>query len=219
MPNKPVVTIPAFVFVTGQEPVSDQVDAAGARTLRGWQQRAYDALREHALRICVAPTGSGKSTLIKALAADELRRDPRNKVIVAVPQCLIARSFAASSILVNGTAVAWDADNYLINTRSNVDELCDFVCSEPGDSAEARTMVCTQQTLVLAFERLVEAGAEWSGVGLYIDEAHHSSDDNRLGAVVLDWLDKKRGSVWLGNANASWRRPTASVHATHPALP
>lgn len=203
-----VKILPAIKIAAGQEPAEDHADVTGAKALRGWQARGLRALRSKALSILLAPTGSGKSTLLKALALTAMRRDPSLKVIIAVPQMLIARSFAQDDLLIDGKPARWHVaeQHRLIGTNDNVTRLVDFLKSGDG-----RTLICTHQTLVLAHQKLMNEGGAWPNVALYIDEAHHSSADesdrathNRLGQLVAHWMEAKPGPLLL--ATATWMR-------------
>lgn len=213
-PDVGLTTIPAFTIPAGQSPVEDKVDAAGAMELRGWQVHGFGALRGRPRRILLAPTGSGKSTLIKALACDELASDPARKVVIAVPQTLIGDSFDAADLHLDGGPVRWSVGRRLLDGSGTIDALIAFLRGE-GDGA--RSLVCTHQALVLAHQKMMRGHkgkrSPWAGVSLYIDEAHHSHAadageeelvHNRLGQVVAHWLERKPGPLLL--ATATWMR-------------
>ena len=224
-----VSVVPAMTLKAGVNPAPDRRDVSGAVVLRGWQAEAYNTLRGEAHRILLAPTGSGKSTLIKSLAAEELQRDPRTKVVIAVPQLIIARSFGdvPQGILCDGKVVTWKVGHNLADRdgKAAVSALCAFLQGKPGTTPESRTLVCSHQTLVLAHQRLVKNAkrSPWHGVSLYVDEAHHSRAEdagdvgdsnetneqvaalnNRLGQLVAHWLDRAPGPLLL--ATATWLR-------------
>lgn len=212
----------AAIIPAGQNPVPDHVEAGGVIRLRGWQGQAYEALRGRLQAIMLAPTSAGKSVAIKAIAVDELRRHPRAKVIVAVPQYVIASSFGREVIrLPDGSVETFDVDVNLINVCASVDALVAFVNGGPADG---RVCVCTHQTLVLAHAKFMRGHkgkrSPWEGVCLFIDEAHHSraedGDDggetvdearkanNKLGQLVAHWVKAKPGNILL--TTATWFR-------------
>lgn len=213
----------AFTLTAGQHPVEDAVSAAGAMKLRGWQKDGYKALRGHPLRILLAPTGSGKSTLIKALAWDDLDSDPKARVVIAVPQTLIGDSFDAVDLLIDRRLARWSVDRRLLSGAGSVEALVAFVRDGAKDG---RSLVCTHATLVRAHQILMAGAKEtpspWAGVSLFIDEAHHSTAvdldpevdvpleqqeaalRNQLGRVVAHWLERAPGPLLL--ATATWMR-------------
>jgi len=223
--TKPILhTIPAFTTPAGQAPIHDTTKGT-AKGLRPWQVRGFDALRGKALRILISPTGSGKSTLMKALTLDDLDRDPSGKVIIALPQLLIAGSFEVADLVIEGRVRHWESSRRLLDGNQTVESVVSFLRDTPT-TPEQRILVCTHQTLVAAHERLLKAAkgsaSPWKGVSLYIDETHHSRsadlpDDidiaqakkeralqNKLGKVVAHWLDKDPGRLLL--ATATWMR-------------
>jgi len=120
MPLPPIHKIPAFTTTAGAQPEHD-ASIGSAKELRSWQARGFTALRDHRRRILISPTGSGKSTLMKALTFADLDNDPSSKVIIALPQLLIAGSFEPVdlALVIAGFPVAHLSPNYATNTGSS----------------------------------------------------------------------------------------------------
>lgn len=208
-----VVEVTAFKVPAGQSPAKDQTDPSGATILRAWQRRGFDALRGQRRRILIAPTASGKSTLVKALACDELTSDPSMRAIVAVPQTMIARSFGAIRLRLGQHTFQWAAGHDLADdSPQTIRRLIEFLKAPPACDLAGRILLCTHQTLVRAHQRLIAEGGPagpWAGVSLYLDETHHSQADavdvaNRLGELVGHWLDAAPGPLTL--ITATWLR-------------
>ncbi len=206
----------AFTIPAGERPIADHA-RDGLSDLRDWQKRGYKALSAASLRILLAPTGSGKSTLIKALCGNDLRLSPAMRAVVAVPQTLIARSFGRAGLRVDRKPLIWDPGVKLFDGVGSVDALIRFLRAPAAETASARTLVCTHQTLVLAHQKMMKGRGKkpspWANVSLAIDEAHHSKSEdgeegeslnNRLGDVVAHWLDARPGPLLL--STATWLR-------------
>ncbi len=181
---------------------------------RKWQPEAYTALVGHWWRRLLAPTGSGKSTVARALLWADLKAG--FKVIVAFPQTVISRSFETLNILLpSGEEVQWDPGKRLIDSdESTIEALVQFVVNPPGPTPRSRILICTHATLVRAHQRLMEAGHSWAGAGgvsLGVDESHFVKADgedeegyNELGKVVAHFLRLKPGPLLL--MTATWLR-------------
>ena len=83
-------------------------------TLRDYQQAAYDTANGRSRVIVNMPTGWGKSFLLCALAASDLR-DPCRKVVICVPQRIIAKGFGERKhiLLPDGAEVDWSVPRNL----------------------------------------------------------------------------------------------------------
>lgn len=221
--TKPIISIPAFNIQPGPAP-APTVEIDGTMVLLEWQERGFNELCHAQWRIMTAPTGSGKSTLIKALSAVELADDPKMKVVITVPQRIIGGSFGAlkdqcnpvTNLRVKGHHYEWEAGVSLLNVANPVKRLLAFLKAPPGKTPAERVAVCTHATLVAAQKHIAKEKPKrnpWKGVSLYIDEAHHAqcseAEDeamsNRLGQLVAYWLDHKLGHITL--TTATWLRP------------
>lgn len=183
-------------------------NAKGALQMRPWQKRAFAQLKGKQRRIIIAPTGSGKSILLKALAYKDLAAG--NKVIIIVPQSIIAqRSFQQATYikLPNGKEIEWCAANFLINQNDTVTKLLAFIEAPIGATPNSRILICTHQTLVFASKKFQNT---LNDISLFIDETHHSSTandpelQNRLGSLVEKWIANNSGPITL--TTATWMR-------------
>ncbi len=161
---------------TGQ---STAVDSMGMREM---QVKVF-AKRESQYLLIKAPPASGKSRALMYIALDKLYNQGLRKVIVAVPERSIGRSFASTPLTESGFFADWeiaDRDNLCTpgSEKSKVDAFRRFL--EGPDP----TLVCTHATLRFAHDAIDERLLD--GVVLAIDEFHHvSSDENsRLGGLL-----------------------------------
>lgn len=161
---------------TGQ---STATDAMGMREM---QVKAFSK-RESQYLLIKAPPASGKSRALMYIGLDKLYRQGLGKVIVAVPERSIGRSFASTSLTGSGFFADW-----VVEDRNN---LCTPGSAESKVGAVQRflegtdpTLVCTHATLRFAHDAIDERLLD--GVVLAIDEFHHvsSNENNRLGELL-----------------------------------
>ncbi len=161
---------------------STQVDALGMREM---QARTYAARKSQYLLI-KAPPASGKSRALMFIALDKLKEGDVKKVIVAVPERAIGKSFASTKLTANGFHSDWavpDKNNLCVPGadmgNSKVNAFISFL-----ESDEDTILLCTHATLRFAFDR---AGAEkFKNCLVAVDEFHHVSADyeSKLGELV-----------------------------------
>ncbi len=183
---------------------STACDALGMRPM---QSRAYAQSAEKYLLI-KAPPASGKSRALMYIALEKLKSRSVKKVIVAVPERSIAKSFANTDLKASGFHSNWE-----INRRYDL-------CSPGGESGKVKlfldflnssekVLLCTHSTLRFAFE---EANIDdFNDVLIAIDEFHHVSihDDNQLGKLLRKAMAQTSaqilamtGSYFRGDSNA-----------------
>lgn len=147
MKNAVRTTSPCVIPV-GQVPAEDRyLELGGVRVQvpRLWQKRGFSALDGALLALLNAPTGSGKSTLIRMLARAQLEHGRLTRVVIAVPQLLIASPFASKiPLLVDDRVQDWDVGRPLTTGKGSVDKLVTFLCAGPEHTPEGRTLVCSQ---------------------------------------------------------------------------
>ncbi len=161
---------------TGQ---SKKTNSLGMREM---QERAYAAKNVQYL-LLKAPPASGKSRALMYIALDKLHRQGIKKVIIAVPEKVIASSFSKTELTASGFFADWDP-----NPKYNL-------CIPGGEASKVQTflsfldsdekiLVCTHSTLRFAFEEIKEE--KFNDTLLAIDEFHHVSadGDNRLGELL-----------------------------------
>jgi hypothetical protein len=161
---------------------STQVDGLGMREM---QARAYAARKSQYLLI-KAPPSSGKSRALMFIALDKLKGGDVKKVIVAVPERAIGKSFSTTNLTAGGFHSDWtvpDKHNLCVRgadaSTGNANAFIGFL-----DSDEHSILLCTHATLRFAFDR---AGADkFKNCLVAVDEFHHVSADceSRLGELV-----------------------------------
>ncbi len=169
--------------------------------LKKSQSEAFTELRQHDHAILNAPTGWGKSMVLCALAGDDLLSDKERKVVIAIPQTLIAKGFIhdVSIKLPTGNVLDWTIKHNLCDfIRNKTEELSQFLTVPAKDEKVFNRIVVTTHAGLsrtfskLSDEQLVDATANTTFI---IDESHHISgaDEscNQLGAIVNYILDAK----------------------------
>lgn len=161
---------------------STQVNEMGMREM---QARAYAARKSQYLLI-KAPPASGKSRALMFIALDKLKEGNVKKVIVAVPERAIAKSFSTTNLTANGFHSDWTVpDKYNLcvpgadTSNSKVNAFISFL-----ESDEGTILLCTHATLRFAFDR---AGVDkFKNCLVAVDEFHHVSADyeSKLGELV-----------------------------------
>ncbi len=212
-----------FEISTGGKPERDRM-LDGAKLLRYWQDKAFKALFLERQRIIIAPTGSGKSTVLIALGLSDLLEGRADKLVIAVPQSIIASSFVGkdkdnNALRIrlpgkNGYTIAWNPAHQLFQTATNgraqtgeyVEDLHKFLTRPLNNfnrTNPERILVCTHACLVAYHAKYGKN--DWrvyKKVAFNIDEAHHSRfpDDIDEDAIKDDEDRNKLGSFvsdWL----------------------
>jgi superfamily II DNA or RNA helicase len=161
---------------TGQ---STKHNALGMREM---QERAFVA-RDAQYLLLKAPPASGKSRALMFIALDKLHHQGLKKVIIAVPEKVIASSFNQADLKSHGFFANWEP-----SPEFNL-------CTSGGETGkvqaflkflnnEEKILICTHSTLRFAFEACEPE--KFNNVFLAIDEFHHVSadGDNRLGELL-----------------------------------
>lgn len=161
---------------TGQ---STAVDSMGMREM---QVKAFTK-REGRYLLIKAPPASGKSRALMYIGLDKLYNQGLKKVIVAVPERSIGRSFASTSLTESGFFADWEVDdrNNLCTPGADASKVAAVQRFLEGDDP---ILVCTHATLRFAHDAIDEK--LFDDVVIAIDEFHHvSSDENsRLGGLL-----------------------------------
>lgn len=136
-----------------------------------------------------APMGSGKSFAICALAHTKIKSDPTLKVIIAVPQTIIASGFDNKRFVVDGDEVCWNVADNLCHESSNatISKLTEFLSTTclpvPTTQTSRNIIVCTHATLVAAFKNDPNI---FKDCLIVIDEAHHIQTEDDINLKELD---------------------------------
>lgn len=164
----------------GQTGASSNTDALGMREM---QRIVYQA-RNRQYLLVKAPPASGKSRALMFVALDKLKHQGIKRVIVAVPEKTIARSFNDTELKPFGFFADWKvSDGYNLCAPGMKEsglrqKFIDFLTSN------ATVLVCTHSTFRNALKDLDVALLNDTFIG--IDEFHHTSADemNNLGTAI-----------------------------------
>ena len=164
----------------GQTGASSTTDALGMREM---QRIVYQA-RNRQYLLVKAPPASGKSRALMFVALDKLKQQGIKRVIVAVPEKTIARSFNDTELKPFGFFADWKVSNGYNLCAPGMKEsglrqkFIDFLTSN------ATVLVCTHSTFRNALKDLDITLLNDMFIG--IDEFHHTSADemNNLGTAI-----------------------------------
>lgn len=151
--------------------------------------------RQHLL--VKAPPASGKSRAMMFVALDKLANQGIRKVIVAVPEKSIGRSFNDTDLKKNGFFADWRVAPYYNLCSSSGTEtskrkkLIEFL----APSTSAQILVCTHSTLRNALKDV--SNDMLNDVFFGIDEFHHTSADenNNLGGLMRRLLNETTAHI------------------------
>ena len=164
--------------------------------MREMQAMAYEARNKRYLLI-KAPPASGKSRALMFIALDKLEHQGIRKVVVAVPEKSIGRSFANTDLKKFGFFADWKVPPYF--------NLCDVGGNEQDKAGRfveffrgqnhAKVLVCAHATLRNGMKELHDD--EFNDCLLAIDEFHHTSADadSGLGDIVRRVINNSTGHI------------------------
>lgn len=161
--------------------------------MREMQARAYNA-RQAQYLLLKAPPASGKSRALMFIALDKLHTKSVSKVIVAVPERSIGKSFSSTELKKYGFHSDWvvrDKYNLCIpgGESGKVSLFESFIASDE------KVLLCTHATLRFAFDKInIEA---FNNCLVAIDEFHHVSADyeSKLGELVRGLMTKTNAHI------------------------
>ena len=161
--------------------------------MREMQARAY-AARNAQYLLLKAPPASGKSRALMFIALAKLQSKQVRKVIVAVPERSIGKSFESTNLTKNGFFADWTLD-----PQYNL-------CVPGGESSRVRVfkafmesdasvLLCTHATLRFAFEQV--GPEKFHDCLVAVDEFHHVSLDSesKLGELVRSLMAQRNVHV------------------------
>lgn len=155
--------------------------------MREMQAKVYVA-REKQYLLVKAPPASGKSRALMFVALDKLYNQGLSKVVVAVPEKTIGRSFKNTNLKEHGFFEDWKVAQYfdLCDTEDERNKIGRF--KEFFTQKSARTMVCTHATLRAAMRE--SDNSIFNDCLLAIDEFHHASAsvESGLGDLLRDLI-------------------------------
>lgn len=163
-----------------QTGLSSNVDELGMREM---QHLVYEQ-RNRQYLLVKAPPASGKSRAMMFVALDKLENQGIKKVVVAVPEKTIGRSFDDTNLMDFGFFANWKVTPYFNLCSGSETEkkkrFVEFIDKE----CKSKILVCTHSTLRNAVKELSDEQLNDCLFG--IDEYHHSSADanNGLGELI-----------------------------------
>ena len=173
---------------TGKATATDELG------MREMQALAYEA-RDKRFLLIKAPPASGKSRALMYIALDKLVNQGIKKVVVAVPEKSIGRSFKNTNLMNGGFFANWEVPTYfnLTDVKNEQDKKGRF--KEFFLSSKAKVLVCAHATLRNGMKELSDES--FNDVLLAIDEFHHTSADanSNLGDVVRRVMNNSTGHI------------------------
>jgi len=162
--------------------------------MREMQAKAYEARTKRFLLI-KAPPASGKSRALMFIALDKLMHQGLKRVVVAVPEKSIGRSFLDTDLMSQGFFADWRVAPYfnLTDVKNEKDKKGRFM--EFFSQRSAKILVCAHATLRNAMKEISDE--EFNDTLLAIDEFHHTSADanSNLGDVVRRVMNNSTGHI------------------------
>jgi len=164
-----------------QTGASSQTNQLGMREM---QAKVYEARHKRFLLV-KAPPASGKSRALMFVALDKLVNQGLKRVVVAVPEKSIGRSFKNTKLKPFGFFADWTVTPHYnlcdaTNEKDKVKRFREFFAA----GCSANILVCTHATLRFGLDELADEALEDTLFG--IDEFHHTSADvnNGLGENI-----------------------------------
>lgn len=173
-----------------QTGVSSAVDELGMREM---QAKAYEH-RDKRFLLIKAPPASGKSRALMFIALDKLENQGIKKVVVAVPEKSIGRSFMNTTLTPKFFA-DWKVAPYFNlcdvgNEKDKASRFCEFFTQDT-----AKILVCAHATLRNGMKQIQDK--QFDDCMLAIDEFHHTSADanSGLGDIVRRVMNNSSGHI------------------------
>ncbi len=172
--------------------------SAGTNALgmREMQAKAYQ-FRNKRFLLIKAPPASGKSRALMFIALDKLANQGIKKVVVAVPEKSIGRSFRNTDLKKFGFFEDWRVSPRfdLCTSGGNTDDKAGRFCEFMREEKKAGILVCAHATLRNAMKQLDDS--DWNDCLLAIDEFHHTSADadSGLGDTVRRVMNNSTGHI------------------------
>lgn len=175
---------------TGHSSATDELG------MREMQAMVY-AQRHRQYLLVKAPPASGKSRAMMFVALDKLKNQGIKKVIVAVPQQNIGRSFRNTNLKKFGFFADWvvaPAFNLCDSNSGDASKEKSFLEFLSPDTS-ANILVCTHSTLRNAMVHI--SNEQLNHVFFGIDEFHHTSADayNNLGELIRRLLNETQSHI------------------------
>lgn len=151
--------------------------------MREMQRRIYEKFNSQYL-LLKAPPASGKSRALMFVALEKLRHNLVKRVIVAVPERSIGKSFASTKLKENGFHTDWEVTRRYDLCTPGGESMKTTTFANFMDDDEAQVLICTHSTLRFAYEKIGKE--KFNDCLLAIDEFHHVSAeaDSKLGELL-----------------------------------
>lgn len=171
---------------------STQTNELGMREM---QAKVYE-VRSQPYILLKAPPASGKSQALMYIALDKLKHQGVRRVVVAVPEKSIGRSFKNRNLTNSGFFDDWKvAPAYnLCDVADEKDKIKRFTNFFATD-CKATILICTHATLRFGMAKLDDEQLNTAMFG--IDEFHHTSADinNGLGEIIRRLMNKTNAHI------------------------
>ena len=162
--------------------------------MREMQSMAYEH-RDKRFLLIKAPPASGKSRALMFIALDKLQHQGLKRVVVAVPEKSIGRSFKDTNLTSSGFFADWKVSTYynLTDVKDEHDKKGRFI--RFFQQHRAQVLICAHATLRNAMKELEDE--VFNNTLLAIDEFHHTSADanSNLGDVVRRVMNNSTGHI------------------------
>lgn len=171
-----------------------EASATNELGMREMQAKAYEA-RDKRFLLIKAPPASGKSRALMFIALDKLEHQGLKRVVVAVPEKSIGRSFQNTRLKPYGFFADWEVAPYfnLTDVKNEKDKKGRFI--EFFRQSRAKILVCAHATLRNGMKEISDE--DFNDTLLAIDEFHHTSADanSNLGDVVRRVMNNSTGHI------------------------
>ena len=171
-----------------------EASATNELGMREMQAKAYEA-RDKRFLLIKAPPASGKSRALMFIALDKLCHQGLKKVVVAVPEKSIGRSFQNTTLKPYGFFEDWKVASYfnLTDVKNEKDKKGRFI--EFFSQNSAKILICAHATLRNGMKEISDDA--FNDTLLAIDEFHHTSADanSNLGDVVRRVMNNSTGHI------------------------
>lgn len=170
---------------------SISIDKMGMREM---QKRIYEKYSAQYL-LLKAPPASGKSRALMFVALEKLKNNLVNKVIVAVPERSIGKSFSSTNLISNGFHSNWTVSRKYDLCTPGGESLKTKTFSDFMDDQDAKILICTHSTLRFAYEKI--GSEKFNNCLLAIDEFHHVSAeaDSKLGELLRSIMSQTNAHI------------------------
>ncbi len=162
--------------------------------MREMQKRVYEKYSSQYL-LLKAPPASGKSRALMFVALEKLRCGLVNKVIVAVPERSIGKSFSSTNLKENGFHSNWVVNRKYDLCTPGGEALKTKTFSDFMDDENENVLICTHSTLRFAYEKI--GSDKFNNCLLAIDEFHHVSaeTDSKLGELLRSIMSETNAHI------------------------